>query len=462
MATDTQLYPWILSWLATALVVLSIIWKSRATSGLLLTYTMQMFVLHWLAAALYLLPWKPTFDEATVFAGLQQSTYAIAGFAIGTGIVLPWVSRRLARSETPPHPPHADSRLVNTYLMVGVVSYGVLTPLFGSTPTVAAIVTGAASCTVLGLALGCWNAAHRKDGSLWLWAAITLLLPFVTIAVQGFLGFGLAAAGAVFAFVASFYRPRWKVLVYGVIASYLGLSLYVTYMRDRTDIRRVVWGGESIVNRLTHLEETFSQLELFDLDNVDHLDRIDVRLNQNYLVGASVKYLTGHEELFARGATVWDAVLSLIPRALWPNKPIVAGGGDLVSRYTGIRFAEGTSVGIGLVMEMYVNFGSSGVLIGFMCFGALLAYVDARSANYSALGDWVGFSSWFLPGLSLVQLGNSLLEVSASAGAAVVVALIVNRFVVPVRHSRTEWRLAHSDTGMEGRSEQRDVRLPTI
>ncbi len=47
-----------------------------------------------------------------------------------------------------------------------------------------------------------------------------------------------------------------------------------------------------------------------------------------------------------------------IPRALWPNKPVVGGSGDLVSTYTGIRFADGTSVGIGQVLESFVNFGT--------------------------------------------------------------------------------------------------------
>ena len=77
---------------------------------------------------------------------------------------------------------------------------------------------------------------------------------------------------------------------------------------------------------------------------------------------------------FAYGATVppW----ALIPRAVWPDKPDVAGSGDIVSEFTGIRFAEGTSVGVGQVMEFYVNFGIPGVLIGFFGLGYLLMWLD--------------------------------------------------------------------------------------
>ena len=35
-----------------------------------------------------------------------------------------------------------------------------------------------------------------------------------------------------------------------VALGYLALSVYVTYMRDRTEIRASVWGGQSLSNRL--------------------------------------------------------------------------------------------------------------------------------------------------------------------------------------------------------------------
>jgi len=217
-----------------------------------------------------------------------------------------------------------------------------------------------------------------------------------------------------------------------LLAAYIGMSLYVTYMRDRDDIRMVVWGGESASARLSRLRDTFTNLELFDINNVDHLQRVDMRMNQNYLVGMAVENLKRHPDEFAGGETIWQALLAPIPRSLWPDKPFVAGSGDLVSRFTGIQFAEGTSVGIGQVMELYVNFATTGVFAGFILLGAVLAYVDAQAAHYRHIGDWYRFTLWFLPGLSLLQLGGSLVEVTSTAGAAVVVALILNR-ITPQR-----------------------------
>jgi len=153
-------------------------------------------------------------------------------------------------------------------------------------------------------------------------------------------------------------------------------------------------------------------------------------------VGAAV-YQLSQTQNFARGDTLWDALLALIPRALWPEKPITAGSGNLVSRYTGIDFASGTSVGVGQVMEFYLNFGTPGVLIGFIIMGVLVTAFDWQAAERLARNDLRGFVLWFLPGIALLQVNGQLVEITASAAASLVVALVVNRFL-DSRHARTE------------------------
>jgi hypothetical protein len=226
--------------------------------------------------------------------------------------------------------------------------------------------------------------------------------------------------------VAAFYGPRVKVIVLGAAVAYLGLSIYVTYMRDRADIREVVWSGSSLSDRMSRVMATLSDTEWFDPRNVDHLRRIDERLNQNFLIGASVKNIEDGGADFARGATVIDAALGVVPRALWPNKPVSAGSGDLVSIHTGIRFDRNTSVGIGQVMESYINFGTVGVVIGFLLMGALMAVTDRSAFLALRAGNIEAFTVWYLPGLSVLQLGGSFVEVTSTAAAGFVVALVLN------------------------------------
>jgi hypothetical protein len=247
----------------------------------------------------------------------------------------------------------------------------------------------------------------------------------ITVVTQGFLGYGFAAMLSVMAFVASFYRPRWHVVVAGVLLLYLGLSVYVTYMRDRTDIREVVWTGASLEERVEQLEYTVSTAEWFDTSDQAHLQRIDGRLNQNFLIGASVAYLETGMARFARGETFWLAAAALVPRALWPNKPSVGGSGTLVSDYTGIQFAEGTSVGVGQVMEAYINFGTLGVVVVFVILGGVISYADRQAQQRLRAGAAGRFLRWYLPGLGLLQVGGSFSEATSTAAAALVVAILM-------------------------------------
>ena len=428
MVTDSQFLLWITIWFSIGIVL--VVGRSRVKSGvgLVSAFGLQMLILHWLAAAIYVLPWYWNLDVGVVFAGLKESTYAMGGFTLGV-LGLAAVYPRANQVNPIVRNTVVNRKIVQVYLLVGAASYFVLAPFFAATPTLSAVVNTASSCAILGVALACWNSDHgRNRGYLWWWILAAAFLPFVTIAVQGFIGYGLAASVVIFAFVGSFYRPVWKTVVVSLLASYIGMSLYVTYMRDRQDIRTVVWGGESASARFNRLRDTFQDLELFDINNVEHLQRVDLRLNQNYLVGAAVQSLERRQSEFAYGETIWEAMLAPIPRAIWPDKPSAAGSGDLVSRFTGIQFAEGTSVGIGQVMELYVNFATPGVFVGFIFIGGLLSYVDARAAQYRDAGDWNRFTLWFLPGLSMLQLGGSFVELTSTAASAVVVALLLNRF----------------------------------
>ena len=262
--------------------------------------------------------------------------------------------------------------------------------------------------------------------SVWAWLAATAALPVFTVVAQGFLGYGLAAMLTVVGFVATVYRPRWKVIAVGVVMAYLGVSVFVTYMRDRGDIRRVVWGGAAVNDRFSLLQETIGTFEWFDIQDRRQLARIEERLNQSFLVGSAVEYVRDARKPLAHGATVGDALISLVPRFLWPEKPVSAGSGNLVADYTGIHFDEATSVGVGQVLECYINFGSVGVVIGFVLIGALIVTVDRKARWALEDGDSARFLTWYLPGLSLLVIGGSFVEATSGAGAALGVAVALN------------------------------------
>jgi len=428
VAPSASLPLWVLVWAVLGGSILLIRGASqRPGAGLVQAYILNLGLLHWLAAALYLLPWYTNHDPDVVTLGLQQGTYAVLGFGIGSLLVAPLFGRGAAgaAARKPIEP-----GLARNYVQVGLIAFFGLVPIVGRIPTISAIAVQGWNLLVVGLGLMsflAWRARREQDFVRWF--VVALCLPLVTVVTQGFIGYGMAAATAILAFIANFYRPRWRLFVTAAALSFVGLSLYVTYMRDRELIREVVWSGQPISVRIERVQLTLSTFEWFDLHNRDHLVRIDERLNQNLLVGAAVQYVDAGLARFAYGQTLYQGFIAVIPRAIWPTKPVVAGSGSLVTQYTGIQFAEGTAVGIGHVMEAYVSFGITGVLVGFIMLGTIIGVIDGAAGQRLWAGDLRGFVQWFLPGLSFLQVGGSIVELTSSVAAATLAAWLVNRLL---------------------------------
>jgi hypothetical protein len=418
---------WVAVWLITAVAIVVVRYRRGSIgAGLVAAFVVSFALAYFFGAAIYLLQWEPTSDPDIVATGFHQSTYALLAFAVGVLIAPRLVSMRVR----PPDTSVLTSRLPEGYIAVGLTCFLVLVPLAGHIPTAGAVLSQGWNLLIVGLGLGCWRAwqAHRSV-EFGRWLAATMGLPLLTVLSQGFLGYGAGAATAVLAFIASFYRPRWRVVVVGLALTYIALSLFVTYMRDRNTIRNAVWGGQSLSTRVEVVQQTLTSIEWFDPSNQDHLARVDLRLNENYLVGAAVNYISAGLAPLAYGQNLWDGVLNLIPRAIWPTKPFVAGSGDVVARYTGFQFSAGTSIGIGHVMEAYISFGTPGVLGLFLLFGLGLTIVDIQAGRRLLEGNWLGFTMWFLPALSLMPAEGSFAELTSSAGAALLVAYLANRLL---------------------------------
>jgi hypothetical protein len=447
IAGPLDLAAWLIAWLG-AVVLLMLVRRARQTpgSGLVYAYLLNLWSLHWLGAVLYLLPWARSRDFDLVLRGLMESVQGVFAFVFGSIVLAPVVlslrspTRQLPAMETP------WRELPRWYLLVGAGSYLVASSLVGRIPTIGSVLVSGQQFVVVGLCLACWR-AWREDrgGRVAALLGLSAMYPLVTIVGQGFMGYGVAAAAVVFMFAASFLRPRWKTATAYVLVAYLLMSFYVSYMRDRGEIREVVWGGRPLAERVEQLYETLARFEWFDPTDPAHLLHVDVRLNQNVFVGVAANRL-GLGGEYAYGETFGDAVLALVPRAIWPDKPSFGGSGDLVRRYTGIRFAEGTSVGVGHVLELYINFGTTGVVVGLMLLGLAVTLLDAVATERLAANDWQGFALRYVPALALLQAGGALAEATGAAAASVVAVLLMNhllgRWTVPVRVQRMSVELS--------------------
>jgi hypothetical protein len=109
----------------------------------------------------------------------------------------------------------------------------------------------------------------------------------------------------------------------------------------------------------------------------------------------------------------------------------VGGGGNVVQTYTGIGFAQNTSVGAGQVLEFYINFGTFGVIGGFLIWGGLMGWLDLRMCQSLTANDQKGFLRNYMICLALIQPGGNLVEVSVSVLGSAITSGIIAAFVLP-------------------------------
>jgi hypothetical protein len=291
-------------------------------------------------------------------------------------------------------------------------------------PSVGAVVQQGGAIWMLGVILGFADAYRRKDiRTAILWLSALAVYPVVMLLVGGFLSYGFAAViivGCVLAVVAKRY---WMAMAGMLASSIVGLSIFVNYFGIRRELRDVVWTGGSMNARLDVVFGMIRHFQMFTPRNPDHMQALDLRLNQNYFIGVAAERLKSEYEPFLNGKSILDGFMALVPRLVWPDKPVFGGSGDLVRNMTGLELNENTSWGVGNVMEFYINFGVPGVVIGFLILGFALGWLDRRAALALRYGERGKVFVFFLPAVALIQPIGSLVELFSAAGAAFFAAL---------------------------------------
>jgi len=417
MSNSLEFFLYSLIWIFSFFLFVYIVKKLKFNNiGLGLIYFFNFSIVHFWGSVFFILPnyWNEGIELTLL--GYRYSTIGIVSYFLGYIFYIKFVSRNGNIRKIKSKKYLGNEPLL--YFLIGIVIFFVLRSRLQGLPTVTVFVSMGQQLMIVGLCLLLYKTyILRKYISFFSLLIFSALIPFITILSHGFLGTGLSMFITVLIFMSNFYRFNFRYLLIFLFAIYLGLSFYQSYLRDRHEIRDLVWGGAVYSQRIDQLLYTVTNLTLFNPFNTEQLDRVDDRLNQNRIIGASVDYMSNGNIEYEKGRTFKTGIINLVPRIIWKNKPIKAGDTSRVEKYTGLKFQSNTSVGMPHVMELYVNFAIFSVVIGFILIGFIFSYMDNKS--YITLHNYQfnKFVLYFLPALAFMRTETPFID-NISAGVA--------------------------------------------
>jgi hypothetical protein len=227
----------------------------------------------------------------------------------------------------------------------------------------------------------------------WVWYALIVLLMDIRFALEATMFHSLLLWGAslylvivyklnlkwrsLFILVAAFIMIIW---LQTVKLSYRYLSYYET-----TTVKKVRLLADLMINS-NHLTSNRNV-------NITITNTIQ-RFNQGWIV-SRVMLTVPDNEPYANGSTIFRGIYNaVIPRILDREKAI-AGGREYMERFANTKLTKNTSMNIGILGEMYANFGKWGGIIAcgvyMLLIGLLYKVIQRKSWEHPVWWAWAPF-----------------------------------------------------------------------
>ncbi len=425
-------------WLALFFLILARAWFGKVkTAGLGLCHLLNLAIIHFFTEFFMgTTSGIKLADRHLGILGYQMTGVAISGLItafIAVQIFIVVFKSRL-------FPEATMQKLIGpgpAYIAVvyGLVAYFALTRILGFIPSIISLLSSGLALAATGMVLlyFIFLKTYGPLPALGI-SSLGVLFPVLTVVFGGFMGFGVFAILSLLCFMICNHQPRWQIALLASFTVFIGLSLYPAYMKARDEIRKRVWGDSDYSDRISATIMGISEhWTWFDPSNDEQLTAMNDRLNQNVIVGTSYIYMTSGYEPFANGETLIDGIYALIPRAIWQDKHIRGGSGKMVTRFAGIVVPDSTSIGIGNVMELFVNFGLSGLYFGFFAIGFCVYLADEFCGYALAHNDVITFTLYFIMLQSLMNVIGSFVEWGPSLVGAGLLCYLYFKFSLAVK-----------------------------
>lgn len=137
---------------------------------------------------------------------------------------------------------------------------------------------------------------------------------------------------------------------------------------------------------------------------------------------------------FENGRLLKADILNMVePRIFFPEKPPTPDDSIIAYHYTGLRFdlAVGTSVSIGYLGELYIDYGKVGAVIGAFVIGLIAGRIYAILRGYQGIPLVFTYAILDMSLLLFIFFESDLVRFMGSALTVIAACLILQRLVAP-------------------------------
>jgi hypothetical protein len=139
---------------------------------------------------------------------------------------------------------------------------------------------------------------------------------------------------------------------------------------------------------------------------------------------------------FQEGVQIGGTVLHVLqPRFIFPDKPPLMNDSEVLQKYTGLRWGAssgtGTSVSMGYLAELYVDFGVFGAVVVMFVFGVLLARSLQFICSARGLTPLVNFGLAIMLSMTVMQFEQSLIKMVGTFVANLLTIIVLRSVLFP-------------------------------
>lgn len=425
--------------------------QSRSSSGLLVGYAFSCSMMYLSGAVVNIIPW---YDLSSNIMGSYRDInnslfYTRLGFSYCLfGFISTIIGSKFTHLFFKP-PTNISNRPINERTAFNIVGIGgimffIILPSIGHFPSFHAVFSLGSTVMLTGICILFYNSLLRKRGLFNIrQIPIFLSVPVYYLVFHSNTYYAAIWSLQIAAFIYLRSKSRLIVILVAIITLYVVASIYVTYKSGRAEMRSITWNTNA--DRITFSQKLsatmvlLSKYHLFNIFDANDLSLVDGRMNENITLGHVVynfkKGYTHHEN----GKTIIDAITAVVPRVIWPKKPISQGDDSLVRKHSGMKLVKTSKYATGTITEFYINFGTPGIFVGMFIIGVCLRVTDTVSFNYLKNHNISGFLCWFIPGWSFVNTAQTITGIFSLVAASVflsITIMVVNYYFIRNKSDR--------------------------